>query len=116
LGSRGRQISEFVVSLVYIVSVPGQPGLYREILSHISICHFPSDLLHLVAHCGMTLIIRMLTIKSAFTRVIRNLIVCTRSALVATDGLALHGYFPESRPTAFTAHRLWDLREMNNVI
>jgi hypothetical protein len=31
LGGRGRQISEFEASLVY--RVPGQPGLYREILS-----------------------------------------------------------------------------------
>jgi hypothetical protein len=31
LGGRGRQISEFVASLVY--RVPGQPGLYRETLS-----------------------------------------------------------------------------------
>jgi hypothetical protein len=31
--SRGRRISEFKVSLVYRVRVPGQPGLHRETLS-----------------------------------------------------------------------------------
>jgi hypothetical protein len=52
----------------------------------------------------------------AFTCLIRNLIVCTRSALVAADGLALQGYFPESRPTTLTAHRLWDLRRMKRML
>ena len=42
--------------------------------------------------------------KPLFTCLIGNLIVCTRSALVAADGLALQGYFPESRPTTLTAH------------
>jgi hypothetical protein len=32
LGGRGRRISEFEASLVYKVSFPGQPGLYRETL------------------------------------------------------------------------------------
>jgi hypothetical protein len=49
---------------------------------------------------------------SAFTCLIRNLIVSTRSALVAADGLALQGYFPESRLTTLTAHRLRNLRRM----
>jgi hypothetical protein len=33
MGGRGRRISEFEASLVYKVSSPGQPGLYRETLS-----------------------------------------------------------------------------------
>jgi hypothetical protein len=50
--------------------------------------------------------------KPAFTCLIRNLIICTGSAIVAADGLALQGYFSESRPTTLTAHRLRDLRKM----
>jgi hypothetical protein len=52
-----------------------------------------------------------ISLKPAFTCLIRNFIVCTRSAIVAADGLALQGYFSETRLTALTAHSLRDLRK-----
>jgi hypothetical protein len=63
--------------------------------------------------CGK---IGKISVKPAFTCLIRNLIVCTRSAIVAADGLALQDYFSESRPTTLTAHRLRDLRTMKGNV
>ena len=70
----------------------------------------------MLAHCKTQWRNRKFSLKSAFTCLIRNLIVCTRSALVAADGLALQGYFPESRPTTLTAYRLGDLRRMRRML
>ena len=53
--------------------------------------------------------------KPLFTCLIGNLIVCTRNAIKAADSLPLLGSFPESRPTALTAHRLRNLREMKAI-
>ena len=53
--------------------------------------------------------------KPLFTCLIGNLIVCTGSAIKAADSLPLLGSFPESRPTALTAHRLRNLGGMKSI-
>jgi hypothetical protein len=57
-----------------------------------------------------------LSVKPVFTSLIRNLIFCTRSAIVAADRLALQDYFSESGLTTLTAHRLGDLRRMKGML
>jgi hypothetical protein len=53
--------------------------------------------------------------EPVFTCLIGNLIVGTGNTIKAADSLAFLDSFPESRPTALTAHRLRSLREMKAI-
>ena len=103
-------------SLCILNTVLYQYWLILQSVHNYFIFDFYLDIFNLLAHCRKQWRNRKFSIKSAFTCLIRNLIVCTRSALVAADGLARHGYFPESRPTTLSAERPRDLWRMKRML